>query len=116
MAQAIVLPGFAAGGGAGCDRVAVDKDLDGADLASEVAGLVVGPGQRVRGDLRVVGRRFRRAVAEPSCSSNNVMGSLALWSWLAIVDRARWLVMFPRTSAVGTPAFRQSIGMIAVLM
>jgi hypothetical protein len=35
---------------------------------------------------------------------------------LAIVDRARWLVMLPRISAVGTPALRHSIGMMALLM
>ena len=34
----------------------------------------------------------------------------------AIVDRARWLVMLPRTSAAGTPALRQSAGMMVRLM
>ena len=33
-----------------------------------------------------------------------------------MVERARWLVMLPRTSAVGTPALRHSDGMTAVLM
>ncbi len=37
-------------------------------------------------------------------------------SWLAMVERARWLVMLPRTSAVGTPALAQSAGMIVRLM
>jgi hypothetical protein len=32
-----------------------------------------------------------------------------------MVDRARWLVMLPRTSAVGTPALRQSARMIVPL-
>jgi hypothetical protein len=35
---------------------------------------------------------------------------------LVIVDRARWLVMLPRTSAVETPALWHSIGMMASLM
>jgi hypothetical protein len=33
-----------------------------------------------------------------------------------MVERARWLVMFPRTSAGGTRALRQSIGMTVLLM
>ncbi|MGH3408316.1 MAG: hypothetical protein ACRDRJ_38360, partial [Streptosporangiaceae bacterium] len=40
--------------GARADGVPVEQDLDGADVAGEVPGLGVGPGQRVRGDLRVV--------------------------------------------------------------
>jgi hypothetical protein len=38
------------------------------------------------------------------------MGSWALKSCDAIVERARWLVMLPRTSAVGTLAWLQSTG------
>jgi hypothetical protein len=33
-----------------------------------------------------------------------------------MVERARWLVMLPRTSATGTPALRQSTGMTVLLM
>ena len=33
-----------------------------------------------------------------------------------MVERARWLVMLPRTSAAGTPALRQSMGMTVLLM
>ena len=33
-----------------------------------------------------------------------------------MVDRARWLVMAPRTSKVGTPALAHSMGMIVWLM
>jgi hypothetical protein len=51
VSQVVVLPRFAAGGGSGGDSVAVDEDFDGADVAFEVAGIAVGPGQRVRGDL-----------------------------------------------------------------
>ena len=65
MAEVVVLPGLAAGGGAGGDGVAVEEDLDGADVAGEVPGLGVGLGQRVRGDLRVVLGGGRRAVPEP---------------------------------------------------
>ncbi len=32
-----------------------------------------------------------------------------------MVERARWLVMLPRTSAVGTPALAHSAGMIVRL-
>ena len=45
-----------------------------------------------------------------------VMGSLALKSCDAIVERARWLVMFPRTSAVGTPALQQRTGINILLL
>ena len=44
---------LAGGGSAGGDGVAVDQDLDGAHVTGEVAGVAVGAGQRVRGDLRV---------------------------------------------------------------
>jgi hypothetical protein len=44
VAQVVVLPGLAAGGGAGGDGVAVEEDLDGADVAGEVASVGVGPG------------------------------------------------------------------------
>ena len=47
------------------DRVAVDEDLDGADVAGEVPRVVVGPGQRGGADLCVELRRLWRAVAEP---------------------------------------------------
>ena len=33
-----------------------------------------------------------------------------------MVERARWLVMFLRMSAAGTPALRQSIGMTVLLI
>ena len=48
VAEVVVLPGLAPGGGAGGDSVAVDEDLDGADVAGEVPGVVVGPGERRR--------------------------------------------------------------------
>ena len=65
VAQVVVLPGLARGRGAGGDRVAVDEHLDGAHVAGEVAGVGVGPGQRVRGDLGVVLGGVRGAVSEP---------------------------------------------------
>jgi hypothetical protein len=65
VAEVEVLPRFAVGGAAGGDRVAVDEDFDGAHVPREVAGVVVGPGQRVRGELRVVRGRLGRPVAEP---------------------------------------------------
>ena len=43
MAEVVVLPGLAACGGAGRDGVAVDEDLDGADVALEVAGVACRP-------------------------------------------------------------------------
>jgi len=51
VAEVVVLPGLAGCGGAGGDSVAVDEDLDGADVAGEVPGVVVGAGERRRGDL-----------------------------------------------------------------
>jgi hypothetical protein len=53
VAQVVVLPGLAGRCGAGCDRVAVEEDLDGADVAGEVPGFGVGLAERVRGDLLV---------------------------------------------------------------
>jgi hypothetical protein len=54
VAEVVVLPGFSGSGCAGCGGVAVDEDLDGADVAGEVSGFGVGLGQRVRGDLGVM--------------------------------------------------------------
>jgi hypothetical protein len=42
VAQVVVLPGLSVGGGAGQDALAVDEDLDGADVVGEVVGLLVG--------------------------------------------------------------------------
>src|SRR4029078_2526766 len=53
VAQVVVLPGLAGGRGAGDDGVAVEQYLNRPDVAGEVAGVGVGPGQRVRGDLGV---------------------------------------------------------------
>ena len=62
VAEVVVLPGFSGGGRAGGDGVAVDEDLDGADVAGEVPGFGVGLGQCVRGDLGVVLGGVRGAV------------------------------------------------------
>ena len=79
VAEVVVLPGLPGGGGAVGDCVTVDEeDFDGADVAGEVAGVVIGLGERVRGDLGVVLGRFRAAVPSQACSSNSVIGSLAL--------------------------------------
>jgi hypothetical protein len=40
-------------------------------------------------------------------SSKSVIGSLALYSCVAMVERARWLVITPRASVRGTFALRQ---------
>ena len=61
--EVVVLPGLAVAGRAGGDGVAVDQDLDGAEVAGEVAGLGVGLGQRVRADLGVVLGGGRGAVS-----------------------------------------------------
>jgi hypothetical protein len=47
-----------------------------------------------------------------ACNSNRAIGSLALYSRLAIVLRARRLVILPRTALAGTPAVVDSAGMI----
>lgn len=62
VAEVVVLPELPGGGGAVGDCVSVDEDFDGANVAGEVAGVVVGLGERVRGDLGVVLGRFRAAV------------------------------------------------------
>jgi hypothetical protein len=51
VAEVIVLPRLARGSLPGGDGIAVDEDLDRAGVALEVAGVLVGAGQRVRGDL-----------------------------------------------------------------
>lgn len=62
----------------GGDGVAVDEDLDGADVAGEVPGVGVGPRERGGADFRVVlGDRGERWPSQ-ACSSNRVIGSLAL--------------------------------------
>ncbi len=49
VAEVVVLPRLTSGGSAGGRRVAVDEDFDGADVAGEVAGVVVCLGQGIRG-------------------------------------------------------------------
>ena len=78
VAEVVVLPGLAGRGGAGGDSVAVDEDLDGADVAGEVPGVVVGPGERRRADLGVELGGLRDWWPSQACSSNSVIGSLAL--------------------------------------
>ena len=51
VAEVVVLPGLARGGGTGGDCRTVEEDLDRADVPGEVPGLGVGPGEGVRGDL-----------------------------------------------------------------
>ena len=46
--EVVVLPRLAGRGGSGRDRVPVDEDFDGPDVAGEVPGVGVGPGQRAR--------------------------------------------------------------------
>ncbi|MFI7423730.1 hypothetical protein [Nonomuraea sp. NPDC049684] len=54
VSQVGVLPRLAGGRGPVLDGFPVDQDLDGSDVAFEVARVAVGPGQCVRGDLGVV--------------------------------------------------------------
>jgi len=49
--QVVVLPRFPGSRGPVLDRLPVDQDLDGAHVAFEVAGVAVGLGEGVRGDL-----------------------------------------------------------------
>ncbi|MBC9731140.1 hypothetical protein [Streptomyces sp. TRM68367] len=58
MTEVVVLPGLPADGGAGGDRVPVDEDFDGADVALEVPGVAVCLDQLVRADLDVMLSRF----------------------------------------------------------
>jgi hypothetical protein len=84
VAEVVVLPGLAAGGGAGGDCLAVGEDLDRADVAGEVSGLCVGLGEGVRGDLRVVLGGGGVLVPGPGLQLNRVIGSWrcrAGWRW-----------------------------------
>jgi hypothetical protein len=65
VAEVVVLPRLADRSLARGDGVAVDEDLDRAEVALEVANVLIGPGQRVRGDLRVVLGGFRGRVTKP---------------------------------------------------
>ena len=47
------------------ELVEVDESFDGADVAFEVAGIAIGPGQGVRSDLGVVLGGAELAIAEP---------------------------------------------------
>lgn len=78
VAKVVVLPRFACGCSTGGHGVAVNEDLDSADVSGEVSGLGVGLGQGIRGDLGVVLGGVRRTVPSQACSSNSVIGSLAL--------------------------------------
>jgi hypothetical protein len=49
VAEIVVLPGLAGDGGAGGDCLAVEEDLDRADVAGEVSGLGVDLGEGVGG-------------------------------------------------------------------
>jgi hypothetical protein len=65
VAEVVVLPWFPGGCLPGGDGVSVEEDLDRADVAFEVAGVAVGPGQRVRGDLGVLLCGVRGGMSEP---------------------------------------------------
>ncbi|MET7396275.1 hypothetical protein ABZS66_22610 [Dactylosporangium sp. NPDC005572] len=66
VAEVVVLPRlFATGGGAGEDGLAVDEDLNGADIAGEVVGLAVGGAEGALRDLAVVAGAGSVFVAEP---------------------------------------------------
>jgi hypothetical protein len=65
-AEVVVLPGlFTPDGGAREDGLAIDEDLDGADVAGEVVGLLVGRCEGALQDRRVVAGTGRVFVAEP---------------------------------------------------
>jgi hypothetical protein len=111
VAKVVVLPGlFAVGGCTGENAVAVDKDLDGADIAGEVVGLLVGGAQGSLEDLGVVTSAGRVLVAKPLLQIAEGQGG-----WVAMVLRARWLVRAPRESSAGIPAFSQRAGMMLSL-
>jgi hypothetical protein len=90
------------------DRIAIDQNLDGTEVSSEIAGVLVSHGQRGRRDacvgLIVCGDRY----PSRAWSSKRFMGSLAFYSWLAIVARAQWLVMRARAFSMGMSALRHS--------
>ena len=72
------------------------------------------PGSDVRGNI--TSHRARSTIASQLYNAKEPMTLFELQAWLAIVERARWLVMLPRTSLPGTPALAQSAGMMVRLM
>jgi hypothetical protein len=78
MAEVVVLPWLSGRGCTGRYCIAVEQYLDGAEVAGEVPGVSVGPGQGVRGDLGIVLSGFGAAMTDQACSSNSVIGSLTL--------------------------------------
>lgn len=65
MAKIVVLPGGSGRGRARGDGLAIDQDVDGAQVAAEVTGVGIGLHEARRSDLRVVLCRLRRAMPEP---------------------------------------------------
>jgi hypothetical protein len=57
--EVAVLPRLAGSSGSGRGRVPVDEDLDSPDVAGEVPGVGVSPGERLGADLRVELGRLR---------------------------------------------------------
>ncbi|MET7784804.1 hypothetical protein ABZT28_55975 [Streptomyces sp. NPDC005388] len=65
MAEVVVLPGLAAGSGAGGDRVAVDENFGGAYVLGEAAGVVLDALARVFGVSFALRGRLGSPVAQP---------------------------------------------------
>jgi hypothetical protein len=87
VAEVVILPGLAGCGLAGGDGVAVDEDFAGADIAFEVARVLVGLSQRGGCDLRVLlgGVSGSRARARPAART----GSSVPWRCRGFVTPAQ---------------------------
>lgn len=111
LAEVVVLPGlFAACGGAGEYGLAVDADLDGADVAGEVVGFPIGGGEGALQDRGVVAGAGGVFVAEPLLQVVEGERLAGVEELGAMVARARWLVSASRESVCGTPDSWQRAG------
>jgi hypothetical protein len=111
MAEIVELPRLG-DGPALANRLLIDEYFDRPDVLGKITSIDIRLCQLGRGDLDVVPRASGELWPSHSWSSKRVIGSLALKSCETMVERALWLVILPRTSLIGIPAFRHSIGMI----
>lgn len=97
------------------NRLLIDEHFDRPIIPCKIASIDIRLCQLGRGDLDVVLSGFGRAVAKPLLEFDQCRRLFRIEELRGDggpVDRALWLVILPRASFIGIPAFRQSIGMI----
>jgi hypothetical protein len=98
MAEILKAPTLTLGGRPADDPIAIDEYVDGSHVAGEVARICVRLRKPGGGNPSVALRALRRAVAQSRLQLEEGKGSFELKSSVAMVARARWLVMAPRAS------------------